>query len=79
MLADEVPGALERCAVHPACLESEGVQLLPKDLPDLLHAGMILGAAVDVDDPLEQRQRFVVVRVDKRHERLFVSVHSRRL
>ena len=35
---DEVPGALERRAVHPLRLETERIQLLPEDLSDLTDA-----------------------------------------
>ena len=57
MLGDQVTGASERCAVLPAHLEAERLEPRPQHVRDLAHAGEIHGAAVDVDDLFEQRDR----------------------
>jgi hypothetical protein len=64
MRRDQMPGALPRRAIHPAHREAERFQLGPEHGADSLDAGDVHRAAVDVDDTLEQRDRFVGVRVD---------------
>ena len=44
-----------------------------KNVADLPDAGEVVGAAVDVDGALEQRQRLVVVRVDPCRDGALVS------
>ena len=71
MVGDQVPGALERRAVHPRRLEAERVELLAEEIADGAHAGEVVRAAVDVDGLLEQRERVGVARVDRRDDRAF--------
>ena len=72
-LGDEVSGALERRAVDPARREPQRVELGARKLSHLANAGKVLGAAVDVDGALEQRQRLAVVRVHVGDDRAFVG------
>ena len=64
MAGDEVAGALPRGAVHPPRLEAERIELGAKDSADLADALVVLRAAVDVDDALEQGDGFGLVGVD---------------
>jgi hypothetical protein len=72
-LGHEMSGALERCAVDPARPEPERVELAAEHGADFPYAVEILSAAVDIDDALEQRERFLVVRVDVADERALVT------
>ena len=73
MLGDEMPGALERCAVDPAGREAERLELGAEQLADFPDAVEVLRAAVDVDHALEERERVGVVRVDVVDERALGS------
>ncbi len=71
-LRDEMARALERRAVDPAGREAQRVELGREQLPHLANAGKVLRPAVDVDGPLEQRQRLAVVRVHVSDDRALV-------
>ena len=73
MVRDQVPGALERGAVHPCRLEPERVELLAEEITNRAHAREIVSAAVDVDRLLEQRERAGVARVHRGHDRALGS------
>jgi hypothetical protein len=69
-LGDEVPGAAEGGAVDPAGGEAEGCQLRRHEVGDRADAGEVHRAAVDVDQPFEQRHRRGLAGVDRRHDGL---------
>ena len=69
MARDQMTGALPRAAVDPLGLETEGRELRLEHAADAAHAFEVHRAAVDVDDALEQRDRFVGVGVDIRRGR----------
>jgi hypothetical protein len=69
MIGDEMSAAFDLVLIHPLRLESESVELGAKDRPHLPHTRKVVRAAVDVDDALEQRETFIVVSVDRFHER----------
>jgi hypothetical protein len=59
-----VPGALPRRTIHPLRLEPEPVELSPQDAADLANALEVARAAVDVDNPLDERKSLAIVGVD---------------
>jgi hypothetical protein len=63
MFGDQMRAAARRSQLE-ARLEAEGLEFLLEDLPDRSHSGSVVRAAVDVDDPLEERERFSVVSID---------------
>ena len=77
MPRDEMSRAMERRAVHPLRPESDRLELGAEDPPDLADAGEILSAAVDVDDPLEQRERLIVMSVHVRDDGAFLRRERR--
>src|SRR5690606_21474733 len=56
-------------SIAPASLEPECIKLLAKQSPDFADAFEIHRAAVDVHSALEQRQRFVIVRLHESDKR----------
>src|SRR5262245_32801181 len=52
------------------------VEFRAEDVADLAHAGKVLRAAVDVDDLLEEREPFVVMRVDITDDSFLGSAQS---
>jgi len=77
MFGDEMTRALKRGAVDPARLESQRVELRLEHFADFANARVITGTAVDVDNFLEERDAFVVVRVDKCGDGLFLICYVR--
>ena len=69
MLGDQMPGALERRSVDPTNFEAERFELRTKHIGHGADAREVHRAAVDVHDPLEQRQRLGVVRIDRTSRR----------
>ena len=69
MIRDEMAAALDLALIDPERLEADGVQLRAKDPAHLPHTGGVMSTTVDIDDALEQRKAFVVVNVDRFHER----------
>ena len=63
-------GAPERRAVDPPRREAERVELRAQRVAHLPHAREVHRPAVHVHDPLEQRQRLGVVRVDRANDLL---------
>ncbi len=63
-LGDEVSRTSEWRAIDPARGEAQRFELSAEQFSHGANTGKILRAAVDVDCPLEQGQRFGVVRVD---------------
>ena len=57
MLRDQMSGAFHGALIDPARGEAERVELRPQHVTNGADAGMIAGAAVDVDEALEQRDR----------------------
>src|SRR5262249_17830987 len=77
MLGDEMPGPLEGLPVDPGRLEPECVELRAKDVADLPHSCEIHRAAVDVDEALQQRERFGIVFVDGSGDAAFLAGERR--
>ena len=76
-LRDEMAGPAERGSVFPLGRETELLELGLQHATDLAHAGKVERATVDIDDPLEERFRLGVVRIDESHHRLLRRTHRR--
>jgi hypothetical protein len=72
VLRDEMPSTMERRTVHPVCSETQRVQLTAQHVGDTTDASEVHGAAVDVDDALQQRERPCVFGVDGASHGAFV-------
>ena len=68
---DQVPGAIERRAVHPSRAEAERVELRPKPVAHRAYAREVRRAAVDVHDGSSRADRGVASR-DRRRRRCVV-------